>query len=908
MLGAFAIGLSQFNKELMERKVITQIHQQIALVKSMLKSFDASLGEESGRLMANLVSQFDPRFSRRAEEMVRARDQSTPALYSGDRRLNLDTSVLERFTATTSAAATVFVRQGEGFTRIATTLKNERGETALGTPLALDHPALPRLLAGEGYAGLAVLFGRDFMTSYRPLLDAGGQVIGALFVGLDVSANIVRIKGEITSLKVGDTGYFYALDAKPGKNFGRLMAHPLQEGGNVLESMDADGNAFIREILEKRQGDIHYPWVNRESGETRPRMKIVAFDYFPEWDWVIAGGAYDDELSRDSVLMRDLTFAVTLVMILVLGLVLFLLTRRLVGRPLTEATRIFERIGSGRYDNRIAADRADEIGVLFRSLDQMQRNLDERTQAEARVAAETLRIKRALDKASTNMVVSDKDGIVIYLNEAMSQMMRAVEADLRRDLPNFRAEALLGSRVEDLHRNPAEQRAMLSTLGSSHASEVKLGGRVFRLVTNPVIDDRGERLGSVVEWTDRTSEVETEQELASLLEAAVRGDFTHRLSLDGKAGFFRDLADGMNRLVDILAAGLADVGRVLEAIAKGDLTQRIEADYAGTFGQLKDDTNRTVDRLQEVVLSIKESTDAINTAAAEIAVGNGDLSSRTETQASSLEETSSAMEELSSTVKQNAHNAQEAQRLTQGSNQLASHGGEIVQGAVDAMGAIQESSRKIADIISVIDGIAFQTNILALNAAVEAARAGEQGKGFAVVAAEVRHLAQRSAQAAKEIKSLIVDSVRQVDGGVKLVQEAGGTMTEIVASFQKVTTLVTEIAEASREQSTGIEQVSQAVVQMDEVTQQNAALVEEAAAAAESLEDQARTLTKAVSMFKLDGQVAPRLAGPVATRSSGLAKVTRLPVASQSVRAKTARPKLGSVSSRSHAEDEWDEF
>jgi methyl-accepting chemotaxis protein len=322
-------------------------------------------------------------------------------------------------------------------------------------------------------------------------------------------------------------------------------------------------------------------------------------------------------------------------------------------------------------------------------------------------------------------------------------------------------------------------------------------------------------------------------------------------------------SDGLNRLVDILSAGLADVAQVLGAIAQGDLSRRIESDYAGTFGQLKDDTNLTVERLRDVVTGIKESTDAINTAAAEIASGNSDLSARTETQAGTLEETASAMEELSATVKQNAHNAQEANQLAQDSNKIAARGGEIVRHVVDTMGGIQDSSRQIADIIGVIDSIAFQTNILALNAAVEAARAGEQGRGFAVVASEVRSLAGRSAQAAREIKMLIGDSVGKVDAGSKLVSDAGRTMAEIVGSFQQVTTLVTGIAVASREQSTGIEQISRAVIQMDEVTQQNAALVEEAAAAAESLEEQARSLAKAVALFRLDGQNAGQTATAV---------------------------------------------
>ncbi len=336
-----------------------------------------------------------------------------------------------------------------------------------------------------------------------------------------------------------------------------------------------------------------------------------------------------------------------------------------------------------------------------------------------------------------------------------------------------------------------------------------------------------------------------------LSQAAVAGKLETRADATQHQGDFRKIVEGVNETLDNVVGPINEVQRILGALAKGDLTQRIDGNYQGAFAKLQDDSNTTVARLQEVVGRIKEATEAIDTAAKEIAAGNQDLSSRTEEQASSLEETASSMEELNATVKQNAENAKQANELAKKSNEAVSRGGEAVKRVVTTMGDIQDSSKKIADIIGVIDSIAFQTNILALNAAVEAARAGEQGRGFAVVATEVRNLAQRSATAAKEIKGLIAESVDKVEGGAKLVNQAGTAMDEVVTSFQQVASLVTEISGASREQSTGIEQVTQAVSQMDEVTQQNAALVEEAAAAAESLEEQARGLVQAVDSFKL---------------------------------------------------------
>ena len=296
---------------------------------------------------------------------------------------------------------------------------------------------------------------------------------------------------------------------------------------------------------------------------------------------------------------------------------------------------------------------------------------------------------------------------------------------------------------------------------------------------------------------------------------------------------------------------LKDAVEVANSVAKGDLSHRIEVKSTDEVGLLMQALKEMNENLGTIVGEVRNTTESINTASTEIASGNADLSQRTEEQASSLEETASSMEELTSTVRQNAENAKQANQLAANASDIAVKGGQVVDSVVQTMGSISSSSKKIVDIISVIEGIAFQTNILALNAAVEAARAGEQGRGFAVVASEVRNLAQRSAAAAKEIKTLIGDSVGKVDIGAKQVEQAGATMEEIVSAVKRVTDIMAEIAAASKEQSAGIEQVNKAIIQMDEVTQQNATLVEEAAAAAESMQGQAEVLMRAVSIFKL---------------------------------------------------------
>ena len=576
---------------------------------------------------------------------------------------------------------------------------------------------------------------------------------------------------------------------------------------------------------------------------------------------------------------------------LVLAIYLFVAFRSSVIGQIEEIRTGASRIAEGNFEQAVSVCSRDELGDIAQTVDQVRLQLNASITAERRVAEENLRIRVALDNVSTAVMIANIERKIIYLNRAAEKLMRDNEASFRKTLPAFSAASLIGANIDLFHKNPGHQAGMLATLSSNVTAAMEIGGRHVVVSANPVISASGERLGAVAEWRDRTLEVISEREIAEVVRQAAAGNFTGRLSLEGKEGFFKGVAEGLNQLLETSARGLNDVAGVLNALAQGDLTQTMEGDYQGTFGRLRDDTNTTVARLKEVVGRIQEATQAIDTAAREIAMGNQDLSSRTEEQASSLEETASSMEELNATVKQNADNARQANELAKASNAGVIKGGAVVKQVVVTMSDIQASSRKIADIIGVIDSIAFQTNILALNAAVEAARAGEQGRGFAVVATEVRSLAQRSATAAKEIKELIAASVSRVEDGAKLVAEAGTTMDEVVHSFQQVAALVTEISGASREQSSGIDQVTLAVGQMDEVTQQNAALVEQAAAAAESLQEQARGLVQVMASFKTGSVTAPvRRAPPVANAGA------RMPA------------KVASSARFDDADDEWAEF
>jgi methyl-accepting chemotaxis protein len=556
--------------------------------------------------------------------------------------------------------------------------------------------------------------------------------------------------------------------------------------------------------------------------------------------------------TRNSMLIL---FAVGQAAVILLGILLY---RAVVPRIRSVALQIEHAAHGESNQHGDANPRLDEVNDVFLAYRALSTRMGFDMAEAKRMSDENLRIKIALDNVSIGCMIADNERNIIYVNKAVVKVLGAAEADIRKQLPNFSAHNMVGVNIDSFHKNPQHQASLLARLHTSFSSSLVLGGRSLVITANPVINEKGDRLGVVAEWIDRTVEVAIEKEVAELVNAAAKGDLTKRLDLHGKEAFFLSLSQGINGLVEAAHGVIGETVGALERIAQGDFSEKIITDYQGSFGEIKDNANLTVERLTETMQRIKEAAETISTASKEIASGNTDLSSRTEQQASSLEETAASMEELTSTVKQNAENAKQANQLALSASDIAVKGGRVVGQVVGTMSSISESSKKIVDIISVIDGIAFQTNILALNAAVEAARAGEQGRGFAVVASEVRSLAQRSAAAAKEIKELISDSVEKVGAGTRLVDEAGKTMSEVVNSVKRVTDIMAEITAASTEQSQGIEQVNTAITQMDDVTQQNAALVEEAAAAAESLEEQAQELAALMSTFKLSGDSNPR--------------------------------------------------
>jgi methyl-accepting chemotaxis protein len=522
---------------------------------------------------------------------------------------------------------------------------------------------------------------------------------------------------------------------------------------------------------------------------------------------------------------------------------------------------------------------------------------------------EAARLRAAVDVTQSALMIVDRNLILTYMNHTAVELMRKREPEFRALFPRFEADKLLGNCIDIFHKNPEHQRRLLADPSRQpHRADIHVGPLTFDITANVIRDAQGGYAGNLLEWLDVTAQRHAQREIEALLVSATNGQIDARIDAESYDGVMRSFGEGMNRVMDAVAGPFHETRQVVGALARGDLTCSMQGDFKGEFAHLGDQLNLSLETLKKLVSQLDVAASNITNAASDIAEGNGNLNKRTQEQSASLEETSASLEEMTTTVKQNAANATQANQLASGARAAAEKGGEVVSSAVNAMAAITESSKKVADIISVIEQIAFQTNMLALNAAVEAARAGDQGRGFAVVAAEVRNLAQRSAAAAKEIKGLIQDSQEKVQLGSKLVNHSGETLQEIVSAVKKVSDVVGEINAASDAQASGIDQINSTVAQMDKNTQQNAAMVEQAAAAAEALNEQSRALLELVRFFKLgdDSEQPPSEVAAKAPAASRRSVQNRGRKAASKTRAAPAPPIA--LKNGTSEEKDWAEF
>lgn len=606
-----------------------------------------------------------------------------------------------------------------------------------------------------------------------------------------------------------------------------------------------------------------------------------------------------------------LSFVVSTIFAVTIALWVTRSTIRKLGSDPTDLISIANAVANGDYSNDLTPYKNDDN--ILASMANMQGELIQREENDKSNMAAMTQLSQGLDQIKTPVIIAGPNLDISFINASMKQWIVDHLSDVKSHYPDVQPDSMINTSV--LNLLGANLKQPLDTLRDKYFCEIQVGSRLLEITSSAIVTSLNERVGTAIEVVDVTRNRAVMEEVESIVNSAEKGQLVNRINMTDKHGVNRTLCQNVNDLLDVTAGFVADVKDFAKSIAAGDLTRTIRTEYSGTFDDVKSDANLSIEQLKDVMTRITTVAGTVETAAKEIATGNADLSQRTERAAASLEETSSSMEEMTASVSKTAENSLMAHKLAVAARNEAEKGGVVVGDAVQAMDGINESSRKIADIIGVIDDIAFQTNLLALNASVEAARAGEQGRGFAVVASEVRNLAGRSATAAKEIKDLIEDSVKRVENGAKLVNESGRTLTDIVTQVKKVTDIVSDISAASQEQSEGISLVNAAITNLDEATQQNAVLVEKASTASQSTTAQTDDLIELIQFFKFD-YIKPtsntvsntKVSTPPAPKPTVVATVAKQDEGSFKAANESQRQPAKKRTVNSDTESDWEEF
>ena len=646
------------------------------------------------------------------------------------------------------------------------------------------------------------------------------------------------------TLKKGDPWQGMVKNKRKNGDYYWVMANatPIIKSGKVsgylsvrYPATQAQKQQATQLYADIKAGKAAFPWTKKQSLIQKFALPIIS---------VVLGGIAFAGLATQADINAVTGIFFLMAILSFVGTLVTMIQSTSISQKLRSG---IENIANGEVQNAIPDH--SEMGFLMN----MVRSRVAESEAKNYDAAKSAAIlTTAMNSASTNLMVADVDFNIKSINASLEAMFARNEKQLQTALPNFKASQVVGSNMDIFHKNPAHQRQMVHSFTSPWTGELKVAGLVLKLTVVPILRNKV-KMGYVVEWYDRTAEVKNINEIISVLKKIEEGDFNYRVQV--QPGDLEALGKAINQTMTTLGDVMGAISEVVAAQAAGDLTRELPAGvYKGQLHDLKNAINYSSAKLKEVVTVALEVSNVVSGAAKEVYQGSSDLSNRVQQQAAALEQTSATMEQMNAQVQSSSANAQEASKVSSQVKGKVDKGVVVMQQTIQAMQAIEESSHKISEIVSLIDGIAFQTNLLALNAAVEAARAGEHGRGFAVVAAEVRSLAQKSAEAAKDIKGLIEETVTRVNQGSNLASESGSMLNEVNHSIDSVTAMIVQIAQAASEQASGVHQVHQAISEIDGVTQQNAALVEETSAASESLRDQAHELEREMSYFKIDAR------------------------------------------------------
>jgi methyl-accepting chemotaxis protein len=732
LMALLTLFVVAFTRHILARGLGQDLTRQVTSARNLLEVYSNDVKGSTEKLANVFVSSFPQRFSCERGRTMKIGSVETPVLKSGATVMNLNFAAVDRFSVMTGGVATIFARTGDDFVRITTSLKKEDGGRAVGTYLGKQHPGYAALMKGESYLGRATLFDKEYSTKYEPIKGPNGEVIGILFVGYDMTDGLAYLKAKIREIRIGKTGYVYALNSAPGPQLGTLLIHPAEEGKNILGARDSGGGEFIKEILQRKEGTIRYPWINRERGETTPRMKIVVFTSFPEWQTVIGAGGYEDELFEDVSTLRNYVILAALALAVLLIVLLHLATKRMVTLPLQHAVQFAQSVASGDLTRTLTTAGDDEVGQLSVALTTMVASL------KGMVGS----IRGASDRVLT-MAEEISDNTVLLTRAAHSQASAAEETSATMVQMAASIRTVAGN-ADSLACNTDEVSASVQELGASSEQVAK----------------SAEVMASSVDETSATIEQMT-------------------VSIERVAQSTEELASSVTETSSTVEQMTVSIDQVA---GNAQELQRVVAESAAVIEQMAASIRQTA-----------RSVEAANT-------------------------------EAKSAAKEGAAGLQAGQEAAAAMGRVA----EVIEKTSAAILALGRRSEEIGDIVRVIGEIADQTNLLALNAAIEAARAGDAGRGFAVVAEEVRKLAERSMTATREIGQVIRkvqadtgDAVKygevaseEAKASMELTTVTGGALENIVASIGRTSSLMSEIARMTAEQSSASTQVTRAAERM----------------------------------------------------------------------------------------------
>jgi len=693
-------------------------------------------------------------------------------------------------------------------------------------------------------------------------------------------------------------------------------ATPIFENGEMTGYMSVRIPATRKQIAEAEQAyklisagkiKLHNGYVTKLSASLNPitqlnqfaitlilsvllSASIFAYFQFPEITKIIPSAVF---------VMVDISL-----------IFLILLSTWLNGKRMQHLYDKITDISAGNFYGDIDSKGSSLVSSTLGRLKSMQIKLGADLDDVKAALANSLRIESALKATSSNIMVVDRFRNIIFMNDSVTQMLKSIEPEIQKDIPVFDSNNLMHQSIDLFHQQPQHQESLLDKLTTTHKTRIKVGNATVDLIVDPIFDERNNRIGTVAEWKNMTDQLVIEENIESIISDASKGILSRRIEEAQLHGFELKISQSINQLLGNFSEITANLNQVLSSMAEGDLTKRLSGQYQAELLDMQSAANNALNNFSVTLGKVNTGARETGGMAREVAVASEDLSQRTQQQAASLEQTAASMEELTATLKHSTDNSAQANQLAHSTAIQANNGIQVMNKTLEAMSGITELSKKIGEITSVIDSIAFQTNLLALNAAVEAARAGEHGRGFAVVAGEVRNLAGKSADAAKDISSLIDSAIQQITSGTNLVEETNTVFGKMVTSIQEVEELVSQVSTTANEQFQGIGQVNIAVGHLDELTQQNAALVEELSATAANMSEESMNQAEFISRFTFEEETsgASNTAKPISNKSYQQPQNALIEQQSNPVASYKSTSTVQKLAPNSNSGNEWSEF